>query len=86
MKRLKYKYVNSQMSSDDVLCGDKMLHISIKRVKNTYFTYEIKDSEYKTVVTAKKATTFARAKIKGKEKLKELGAIFFDEVRKKVVI
>lgn len=84
-KRIKYKYVNSKMLSESIFCKDDFYYIELARDTNMKYSFTIKSNSGK-IVDNGKANTIASVKIKAKAALVKIGAIFYQEVRKKELI
>ena len=84
-KRIKYQnFISGIILSEDILCNDLLLHIGIDTHEDYFNMVIVNINNY--ILYERKTKTIAQAKRFGKAKLKEMGALFLDEVRGKIVI
>lgn len=83
-KRIKYSYENGVLISEAIMCNDMILHIRIGKSEDKFIFMIATNVQY--AVHLGNAKTIASAKKLGKAKLIELGAVFYEEIRKREVI
>lgn len=86
-KRIKYKYVNSCLYSETILCDGKFMFIKLTKIQHETMPYifDIFDTHNNLLFNGH-SNSISGVKKAAKNKLIEQGALFFSERRKKEVI